>query len=153
VASHENNVIHTQLSQVQDGYTAIEHTLLLGSAPFYADVIEYLKGSGVALTPSIADVHANQLGAFMWQRLPRDERFACLIDTPDQRRRWKQVDARGVPFTRGSDGEPGIQASTMDHVREYAAMLDAGIPVSIGAHALPAGIGTHWEMWALVQGG
>jgi imidazolonepropionase-like amidohydrolase len=153
VVSHEDNVIHTQLSQVQDGYTAIEHTLLLGSAPFYADVIEYLKRSGVMLTPSVADENSNLVGSTMWKRTSRDDRFTCLIDTEKQRRSWERIDRHGKPQRRGPDGQPEIPVSLIQHIREYAALLNAGVPLSIGAHTLPAGVGTHWDMWALAQGG
>ena len=32
-------------------------------------------------------------------------------------------------------------------------LYDAGVGVQIGAHGQREGLGTHWEMWMLVQGG
>jgi hypothetical protein len=153
VASHEEYYLPTQLSQVQDGYAAIEHTLSLASVPFHADVIEYLKKSGVMLTPTIVDGASNLIGAVMWKRTSRDHRFACLVDGARQRRRWEEVDNDGKALNLGSSGDPEIPVDMMSHIREYAAMLNAGISVSIGAHGLTAGLGSHWEMWTLAQGG
>jgi Amidohydrolase family len=32
-------------------------------------------------------------------------------------------------------------------------LLDAGVPVQLGAHGQLQGLGAHWEMWMLAQGG
>ena len=32
-------------------------------------------------------------------------------------------------------------------------LLDAGVPVQLGAHGQLQGLGAHWELWMLVQGG
>src|SRR5699024_4159474 len=37
--------------------------------------------------------------------------------------------------------------------RQAKAISELGVPVVIGAHGQLAGLGAHWEMWAMVQGG
>src|SRR5699024_3440117 len=37
--------------------------------------------------------------------------------------------------------------------RQAKAFSELGVPVVIGAHGQLAGLGAHWEMWAMVQGG
>ena len=32
-------------------------------------------------------------------------------------------------------------------------LADAGVPVNMGAHGQLQGLGAHWEMWMLAQGG
>src|SRR5690606_32288425 len=35
----------------------------------------------------------------------------------------------------------------------HADLLKAGVLVNVGSHGLPLGLSTHWELWALSQGG
>src|SRR5690606_11032018 len=99
IASHEVLEMGVQLGTVQDGYTSLEHTLLLHSAPVYSDVTRYLKESGVSLTPTL--VLTGESTKVMAKRTQRDMRSKCLIA-----KKWTSNDGKQMQRV---PGEPELQ--------------------------------------------
>lgn len=145
IASDENRTLPIQLGSVQDGYTAIEHGLTLQPAPSRADVIGFMKGSGASITPTVAI--GGNVEEFLARRTRPDMRTACLVDDPG-----KLTSAQARQARRSTDLS-GIVVHARNALHEYADMLESGVRVSIGGHGKPAGLITHWEMWALALGG
>src|SRR5690606_2618662 len=114
-------------------------------APSKTDVIEFMKASGASTTPTVAI--GGNVEEFLAERTKPDMRTACLVDDPGKRTSVEAGQARE------STDMSGIFVHARNSLYEYAEMLNAGVRVSIGGHGKPAGLITHWEMWALALGG
>jgi imidazolonepropionase-like amidohydrolase len=128
---------------IQDGHTGVEHSLPV--ARLYRDVIQLLAQSGVGYTPTLIVGYGGLFGETYWyqhddvwknQRLltftPRD-----IIDSRSRRRTMvAEDDFNHISIARGAKQ-----------------LHDAGVPVQLGAHGQLQGLGAHWELWMLVQGG
>lgn len=152
VSVHEAPSLAVQLSAVQDGVTALEHPLLMNHVPFQEDVTSFLRESGVSLTPTLGDASASVMGRFLFEISPQDPRALCL-----QPFRSQSQKAREHSWVRRSEDPwaiwKGVPSQTTSLISSYAQLLKAGVRVSVGAHDMPDGIGTHREMWSLVFGG
>lgn len=145
IASDERRTMPVQLGSVQDGYTAVEHTLMLQPAPAKSDVIRFMKDSHVSITPTVAI--RGHVEEFLARRTKPDMRASCLVRDPEARTSPQAL------RERSQDDLTDINVVSRNALRESAEMLNAGVRVSIGGHGKPAGLITHWEMWALALGG
>jgi imidazolonepropionase-like amidohydrolase/Tol biopolymer transport system component len=128
---------------IQDGHTGVEHALPV--AHIYQDVIQLFAQSGVGYTPTLIVGYGGLFGETYWyqhddvwknQRLltftPRD-----IIDSRSRRRTMvAEDDFNHISIARGAKQ-----------------LADAGVPVQLGAHGQLQGLGAHWELWMLAQGG
>jgi hypothetical protein len=145
IASDESRIMPIQLGSVQDGYTAIEHSLMFQPAPARYDVIRFMKDSGVSITPTVAI--GGNVEEFLTKQTRMDMHTACLVEKPETRTSAHAGQAR----TSADLSE--ISTHARNALYESAEMLNAGVRVSIGGHGRPAGLISHWEMWALALGG
>ncbi len=136
-------LFHHNLTQVVDGHTGIEHALPL--AKTYADVSALWSRTDVGYTPTLTVAYGGLMGEHFWYQMtdvfehPRLIRFvpAYALD-PKSRRRIH------------------VEEDDFNHVaaaRDAKRLLDAGVRVQIGGHGQREGLGVHWEMWSLAQGG
>lgn len=131
------------MAQVFDGHTSIEHNL-----PYeilYDDITQAWSATGVDHTPTLTVLLGGLWPSSYWleqpSALPRD---ALLAHLPPA-----YLDEK-----RAQDGSPDIA----DHAFRAAAaqvakLSDAGIRIVAGAHAEIIGLGYHWELWMLRDGG
>lgn len=151
VAVHEATEMSVQLGAIQDGVTSIEHPLVMNSIIFHEDVARFLRESGVVLTPTLADANKSTLGKFLFEISPRESRAACVYageGNSSITKSWLRSEI--APWIHWGNSVPE-RARGM--AKSYADLLKAGVRVTVGAHDLPDGIGTHRELWALVFGG
>lgn len=148
IVAHERNDLRTQLTLVIDGFTGIEHEMLMGQDKFYGDVRHLLVESQISITPTLADsggANPLRLGRVVGMT-KRNERFECVAEDPT----GKDIsDWIGIVERSGEFGSNAADSSVV----EYAKLLREGAMITIGAHDLPQGIGSHWEMWLLALGG
>lgn len=131
------------LTHALDGFTGNEHSLPI--VPLFSDVVRFYADSRIAYTPTLL---VNYGGPFAENNFyTREEvhddaklnRFTppAVIDAKSRRLQWFRRDEYVYPRTAAHAAE----------------ILRAGGRVGVGAHGQLQGLGYHWEMWALAEGG
>ena len=131
------------LTMVLDGHTGIEHNVPI--SPLYKDVVELVTHSKTGLTPTLIVHYSGLFGENYWYQNTKvweNEQLLkytprAIIDSRSRRRMMAEEDDYSY-FTTS---------------RSMKKVLDAGGKVQLGAHGQIQGIGAHWELWMLQQGG
>ncbi len=133
----------TNMSEISDGHTGIEHAIPIVSG--YDDVRQFWSSSGTGYTPTFVVAYGGISGEnFFYDRTNVWEDKRLMAFTP----RFI-VEPRSMRRTKA----PDIHYNHI-HVAEFAKTLrDSGVGVNIGAHGQRAGLAAHWELWSMVQGG
>ncbi|HEY3175954.1 MAG TPA: amidohydrolase family protein [Candidatus Polarisedimenticolia bacterium] len=132
------------LSMVLDGHTGIEHALPV--APLYKDVVTLMGRSGTGYTPTLVVGYGGLWGENYWYQhtdVWKDERLLRFVP-------------RGVVDARARRRDVMAAEDDWGHIeiaRSAKKILDAGGSVQLGAHGQLQGLGAHWELWMLGQGG
>lgn len=131
------------LTQIADGHTSIEHNIPV--RPVYKDVKTFWNKSNTSYTPTLIVSYGSQSGENFWyDRTNVWENERLLSFTPRQ-----IVDARSRRRTTSEFADYGhIEVS-----RVAKQLADGGTKVNLGAHGQIQGLGAHWELWMLAQGG
>jgi len=132
------------LGAVLDGYDGVEHSA--GNHILHDDFIGLMAATGIDYTPTIL----TQIGAEVFYR-----RYDIRVE--ERLRRFVGLQPLEYLMTRPRRGqgvapeETAYRALTVNAARAQR----AGVTVCVGAHDSPAptGLGTHWEIWSLVEGG
>ncbi|MCC7029411.1 MAG: amidohydrolase family protein, partial [Chitinophagaceae bacterium] len=133
------------LGMIFDGHTTIEHNLPI--ATLYSDVIQLWKNSKTAYTPTLIVCYGAPSGEYYWyQHTEVWKKERLLRFTPraviDTRSRFRTM----LPEEEYENGH--MQVS-----RSLKKLNDAGVLINMGAHGQIQGIGAHWEIWMMKQGG
>lgn len=133
------------MSMILDGHTSIEHNIPV--APLYNDVINVWKESKTAYTPTLIVNYAGVSGEYYWyQHTNVWEKERLLRFTPrsviDTRSRHRTM----LPEEEYKNGH----ILTSEGAKK---LNDHGVKVNMGAHGQIQGIGVHWEIWMMQQGG
>jgi len=144
VVCEGGSLYHMDISMVVDGNTSIEHNLPVER--FYDDVLQLWPQTKVAYTPTLIVTFSG----------PGSERFFY-----QESEVWLHpILSRYVPpqvLQPRAVRREMAPASDYQAFRDSAAnakrLLDLNVLVNTGAHGQREGLGSHWEMWAFVQGG
>ncbi|MGA2623248.1 MAG: amidohydrolase family protein [Bacteroidota bacterium] len=131
------------VSMILDGHTGIEHSLPV--SPLYKDVLTLFGKSQTGYTPTLIVSYGGLWGEnywFMKTKVWENERL--LKFTPRE-----IIDARSRRRLMAEEDD----FNYIDNARAVKAALDAGTKVQLGAHGQLQGLGAHWELWMLAQGG
>jgi Tol biopolymer transport system component/imidazolonepropionase-like amidohydrolase len=131
------------MTMIVDGHTGIEHSIPIARA--YGDVVQLWSQSRTGYTPTLIVGYGGLWGENYWYantHVWADERL--LRFTPRQ-----IVDARSRRPLTAPDDEWNYQSNA----RLAKTLHDAGVAVQLGAHGQREGLGVHWELWMLQQGG
>lgn len=133
------------LGMILDGHTTIEHNLPI--ATLYDDVIQLWKRSKTTYTPTLIVCYGAPSGEYYWyQHTDVWKKERLLRFTPrsiiDTRSRFRTM----IPEEEYENGH--IQVS-----KSVKKLNDAGVKINLGGHGQIQGIGAHWELWMLKQGG
>ncbi|MFY0630609.1 MAG: PD40 domain-containing protein [Flavobacteriaceae bacterium] len=133
------------MSMIFDGHTGIEHNIPV--APLYNDVQTLWKNSETGYTPTLIVNYAGMSGEYYWyQKFNVWENKTLLKYTPryvvDARARHRTM----IPLEEYDNGH--ILTS-----RSVTALSKLGVKANVGAHGQLQGLGAHWELWMLQQGG
>ena len=133
------------LTMVADGHTGIEHNVPV--APLYNDVLNFWSNTKTHNTPTLIVNYGSVTGEYYWyQHTNVWEKERLLRFTPreviDSRSRHRTM----IPEEEYENGH--ILTS-----KSLKKLTDAGVKINMGAHGQIQGIGAHWEMWMLHQGG
>ena len=133
------------MSMILDGHTGIEHNIPI--ATLYDDVIQLWSASSTGYTPTLIVNFGGMSGEYYWYQTENVwENEKLLKYTPrgiiDQRSRHRTM----IPMKEYDNGHIKVSKST-------TALARAGVKVNLGAHGQLQGLGVHWELWMLAQGG
>lgn len=139
-----SNFYHN-LTMVADGHTGIEHNIPI--APLYNDVLKFWSNTNSHNTPTLIVNYGSVTGEYYWyQHTNVWEKERLLRFTPreviDSRARHRTM----IPEEEYENGH--ILTS-----KSLKKLTDSGVKINMGAHGQIQGIGAHWEMWMLHQGG
>lgn len=131
------------MTHVLDGHTTVEHNIPV--APLYNDVLTLYGASKVGYTPTLIVNYGGVSGEYYW--------YAHTDVWKDAR--LQRFAPRGSLEARSRRRELGDEDDYyyMEVSRAAKALNDQGVLVNAGAHGQIDGIGLHWEMWMLGQGG
>lgn len=131
------------MNMIADGHTGIEHSIPV--APVYKDVFQFWNNTNVAYTPTLIVAYGGQWGENYWyDRTNVWENEKLMTFTPRS-----IIDERARRRTTSEYGDYGhIEVS-----KTAKLLADGGTKVNLGAHGQIQGLGAHWELWMLAQGG
>lgn len=133
------------LSHILDGHTGIEHNLPY--APLYNDVIKLWSASKTGYTPTLIVAYGGMNGEYYWyQKTNVWDKKRLISFVPHH-----IVDARSRHRTMIPDEE--YENGHILISKSCKKLTDAGVKVNMGSHGQIQGIGAHWELWMLKQGG
>jgi len=143
VVPEGGSLLYFNETMILDGHTTVEHSLPVPK--LYKDVVTLFAKSKTAYTPTLIVGYGGLSGEFYWyQKTNVWENEHLLAFTPRE-----VVDARSRRRTMAPDDD-------FNHVliaKGAKQVLDAGGIVDLGAHGQLQGLGAHWELWMLQQGG
>ncbi len=133
------------MSMILDGHTGVEHNIPV--APVYNDVIQLWSNSNTGYTPTLIVNYGGINGEYYWyQKTNVWENKKLLTFTPraiiDSRSRHRTM----IPDEEYDNGHILVSKSCKQ-------LSDSGVRVNLGSHGQIQGIGAHWELWMLAQGG
>ncbi len=135
----------SNMSMIFDGHTGIEHNIPVN--PVYKDVVSLWKNSKTGYTPTLIVNYGGMNGEYeFYQKMNVWENETLLKYTPryvvDPRSRHRTM----VPEEEYKNGHI-LTSETV------TALAKEGVKVNLGAHGQLQGLGAHWELWMLQQGG
>ncbi|WP_443939311.1 amidohydrolase family protein [Pedobacter sp. MW01-1-1] len=143
VVPEGGSTFFTNMNMIVDGHTGIEHSIPV--LPVYKDVINLWNHTKVAYTPTLIVAYGGQWGENYWyDRTNVWENERLLSYTPRS-----IIDERSRRRTTS-------EYSDYNHINIAKAakqIAENGTKVNLGAHGQLQGLGAHWELWMLVQGG
>ncbi|HEY1024375.1 MAG TPA: amidohydrolase family protein [Sphingobacteriaceae bacterium] len=131
------------MTQVIDGHTGVEHNIPV--VPLYKDVKSLWNGTRVGYTPTLIVTFGAQSGEIYWYDRTNVWENEKLLDfTPRY-----IIDERSRRRTTSEFGDYGH----IEVAKATKQLADGGTKVNLGAHGQLQGLGAHWELWMLAQGG
>tara|TARA_B100001146_G_scaffold157696_1_gene138845 strand:- start:21 stop:3266 length:3246 start_codon:yes stop_codon:yes gene_type:complete len=136
------STLQHNLNMLVDGHTGIEHSIPV--SPLYKDALTLYGKSGVGYTPTLVVSYGGLWGENYWyskMKIFEHKHLQGFFPQPllDQRRRRMKVEEDDW--------------NHIENAKAAKALSDAGVKVNNGAHGQLEGLGVHWEMWMLAQGG
>lgn len=143
VVPEGGSTFFTNMNMIADGHTGIEHAIPV--VPVYKDVVSFWNNTKVGYTPTLIVSYGSQWGENYWyDRTNVWENERLMAFTPRV-----IIDARSRRRTTSEYGDYGH----IDVSKAVKQISDGGTRINLGAHGQIQGLGAHWELWMLVQGG
>jgi imidazolonepropionase-like amidohydrolase/Tol biopolymer transport system component len=143
VVPEGGSLFELNMTMVVDGHTGIEHTIPV--ANIYKDVRQLWPAGGVGYTPTLLVGYGGLWGENYWYQhtnVWENPRLSKFVPPRD-------LDARAMRRAMA----PEEDFNHFSIARIARELHDAGVSVQVGAHGQREGLGAHWELWMLVQGG
>jgi imidazolonepropionase-like amidohydrolase/Tol biopolymer transport system component len=143
VVPEGGSLFYMNETMVLDGHTTVEHSLPVPR--LYKDAVTLFGKSKTGYTPTLIVGYGGLSGEYYWYQKTNvweNERLLSFVPR-------EIVDARSRRRTMAADDD-------FNHVliaKGAKQILDAGGMVLLGAHGQLQGLGAHWELWMLQQGG
>jgi imidazolonepropionase-like amidohydrolase len=145
VVPEGGSFFYHNMTMILDGHTGVEHNIPV--APAFNDVVQLWSNSKTGYTPTLIVNYGGVNGEYYWyQNTNVWEKERLLTFTPrsivDSRARHRTM----IPQEEYENGHILVSQSCKK-------LTDAGVKVNLGAHGQLQGLGAHWELWMLQQGG
>lgn len=145
VVPEGGSFFYHNMSMLADGHTGVEHNIPV--APLFKDVTSFWSETEAHNTPTLIVNYGGVNGEYYWyQNTNVWEKDRLLAFTPrpivDSRARHRTM----IPQEEYDNGHILTSES-------LKSLTDAGVKVNLGAHGQLQGLGAHWELWMLEQGG
>jgi imidazolonepropionase-like amidohydrolase/Tol biopolymer transport system component len=145
VVPEGGSTFYHNMTMIMDGHTGIEHNIPV--APVYKDILDFWSSSKTGYTPTLIVNYAGLNGEnYFYQKYNVWENEKLLKFTPRG-----IIDSRSRHRTMAPDEE--YKNGHMLTSASCKALSDKGVKVNLGAHGQLQGLGAHWELWMLQQGG
>jgi len=136
------STLQHNLNMVADGHNGIEHSIPV--SPLYKDALTLYGESGVGYTPTLIVSYGGLWGENYWYQhtnVFEHKRLQTFFPQQllDRKRRRMKVEDDDWNY--------------VENAKAVKALSDAGVKVNNGAHGQLQGMGVHWEMWMMAQGG
>ncbi len=131
------------LTMILDGHTSIEHNF--PTVPVYKDVKALWNASKTSYTPTLIVSYGAQSGENFWYdrtNVWENERLLNFVPRAI-------VDARSRRRTTSEFADYGH----IEVAKAVKQLADGGTKINLGSHGQLQGLGAHWELWMLAQGG
>ncbi len=133
------------MGQIVDGHTGVEHNIPV--APLYNDVVTLWSKTKVHNTPTLIVAYGALNGEFYWYQhsdVWKEPKLRTFFPRHvlDERSRHRTM----APEEEYENGHILISKSCNK-------LQNAGVNINLGAHGQLQGMGAHWELWMLAQGG
>lgn len=143
VVEEGGSTFQHNLTMIVDGSSNIEHNLPV--APLHRDIIELWRQTDVRNTPTLNVSFGGLSGEYWWyarDNVWQNERLLRYFPR-------ETLEARAIRRETAPDWDYWhiTVAESLKKLR------DAGVRVHVGGHGQLQGLGSHWEMWSLAQGG
>ncbi len=133
------------MTQIIDGHTTVEHNIPI--APLYNDVVSMWSKTQTHNTPTLIVNYGGLNGEYYWyQNTDVWTKQRLLHFTPRH-----IVMERSRHITKAPEEE--YQNGYILTSKSCKKLQDAGVNINLGAHGQLNGLGAHWELWMLQQGG
>ncbi|HEY0599649.1 amidohydrolase family protein [Brevundimonas sp.] len=143
VVPEGGSLFQHNMSMIVDGHTTIEHSIPL--ARLYDDVHQLWRQTGTAYNPTLVVAYGGSYGENYWYQESNVWDHPILTQYVPRR----LLDSRARrPVTL-----PDNEWNHISVAREATRLAAEGVNVQIGAHGQREGLGAHWELWSLAQGG
>ena len=143
VVPEGGSLFYMNMTHVLDGHTGVEHSLPVPR--IYKDAVQLFARSKSGYTPTLIVGYGGLSGEYYWyQNTNVWENEQLLRFVPRE-----VIDPRSRRRTMAP-------ADDFNHVlisKGAKQVADAGGSVQLGAHGQLQGLGAHWELWMLQQGG
>ncbi|MFN0214487.1 MAG: amidohydrolase family protein [Saprospiraceae bacterium] len=145
VVPEGGSFFHHNLTQVVDGHTGVEHNIPI--APLYNDVVTLWGKTKAHNTPTLIVNYGGLNGEYQWYQNSEVWKKKPLLNfTPkhilDERSRHRTM----APEEEYKNGHILVSQSCTK-------LQNAGVNINLGAHGQLNGLGAHWELWMIQQGG
>ncbi|MFQ5674634.1 MAG: amidohydrolase family protein [bacterium] len=131
------------MSMILDGHTGIEHSIPV--TPLYKDVLTLWSASSTGYTPTLIVGYGGVSGEYYWYQHTNVWENRRLLNFHPR----PPIDARSIRRLMVPEDDYGH----IGLAKDAKALIDAGGKVQLGAHGQRQGLGAHWELWMLAQGG
>ncbi|MBT1450295.1 PD40 domain-containing protein [Glaciecola sp. XM2] len=135
--------LQQNMSMIVDGHTGLEHNIPIARG--YDDLTQLWQATEFGYTPTFVVSFGGLMGEeYYYDRTEVWKNERLLRYVPQF-----MIDARAIRRPTAPDNQ-------YNHIEvaKYAKHLrDRGVRVMIGAHGQREGLGAHWEMWIMQQGG
>jgi imidazolonepropionase-like amidohydrolase len=131
------------MSMILDGHTGVEHSIPV--SPVYKDVTTLWGRSKTGYTPTLIVGYGGIWGENYWYHKTEVWKNERLLKYYPR----TLLDSRSMRRTMAGDDDYGH----IGNAKACKKIMDAGTKVQLGAHGQLHGLGAHWELWMLAQGG
>ncbi|MBV1911733.1 MAG: amidohydrolase family protein [Kangiellaceae bacterium] len=131
------------LTMIIDGHTGIEHSIPVEA--IYDDVKQLWSQSETGYTPTLVVAYGGIWGENYWYQHDEVWKHPLLSQYVPKNILYPRSIRRYIV--------PEVDYNHFKNARVSAELQDLGVGVQVGAHGQREGLGSHWEMWMLAQGG